>query len=483
MSPLYQGLTCLPTTDRNGSCTLGGYPAYAVNVTNIAQIQLAVNFARASNIRLVVKNTGHDFSGKSSGAGSISIWTHYLNDIAYNANYVDKILGYSGPAFKFGSGVIGKDAYAAAQAKGLMVLGGEGKTVGVFGGWTAGGGHSPMSSVHGMGADQVLAMEVVTADGRFVTASPTKNTDLFWALRGGGGGTFGVVTSVTVRAWKTVPVTVVTFDFTSVNGIENFWEGVRDYFNYFIPFTDAGTYSYFWIFPGPTTTFLMAPFFAPSMTTAQTKVLLSPWLDALTALGIAFEPVYTTYSNFYDAAMAGFPQEAVANPNAIIASRLFPSSSWEDQASLNQTFAAWKASADAGNLLINFNIKAPNVNKVDNAVLPAWRETVLHAITGVGWPLDADVSTIKAARASLSAVMLGWKAVSPNTGAYLGECDIEEADFQKNFYGANYKKLLAIKQRVDPKNVFWVRTGVGSEVLMVHSSGAVHDENGKLCYT
>jgi FAD/FMN-containing dehydrogenase len=118
----------MPTANSTASaCTNGGFPAYAVNVTNVAQVQLAVNFARSNNIRLVVKNTGHDFSGKSGGAGALSVWTHYLNNIAYQAKYVDKVLGYSGPAFKFGSGVIAKDAYAAAQAKGLMVIGGEGK--------------------------------------------------------------------------------------------------------------------------------------------------------------------------------------------------------------------------------------------------------------------------------------------------------------------------------------------------------------------
>jgi hypothetical protein len=340
-----------------------------------------------------------------------------------------------------------------------------------------------MSSLYGMGADQVLSMEAVTADGRFVTASPSKNVDLFWALRGGGGGTFAVVTSVTVRAYSTVPVTVVTFAFNSAGGADNFWAGVRAYFDYFIPFADAGTYSYFWMFPGSTITFSMQPFFAPKMTTAQTQALLKPWFDRLTALGISFAPVFTTYANFYDAAMAGFPQEAIGGTGAIIGSRLFPRTSWTDQSSLNATFAVWKSVVEGGDLLINFNIKAPNVNKVDNAVVPAWRETVLHAIAAVGWAEPASYATQKAGRDKLSKLMLTWKEVSPNAGAYLGECDIEEVDFQKNFFGINYKKLLTIKQAIDPKNVFWVRTGVGSEVLEVQSTDAIHGENGRLCYT
>lgn len=60
-------------------------------------------------------------------------------------------------------------------------------TVGLYGGWMAGGGHSPLSSRFGLGVDQVLALRVVTADGRYETVDPKTNGDLFFALRGGGG--------------------------------------------------------------------------------------------------------------------------------------------------------------------------------------------------------------------------------------------------------------------------------------------------------
>jgi hypothetical protein len=78
MFPIYQGQTRVLTTNASVSCILGGYAVYAINVTDLAQIELAINFARASNIRLVIKNTGHDFSGKYGRAGSLSIWKHHL---------------------------------------------------------------------------------------------------------------------------------------------------------------------------------------------------------------------------------------------------------------------------------------------------------------------------------------------------------------------------------------------------------------------
>ncbi|KLU87191.1 hypothetical protein MAPG_06193, partial [Magnaporthiopsis poae ATCC 64411] len=218
MWPLWQGRTCMPTVNgSNSTCTLGGYPAYAVNVSTVAQVQLAVNFARNANVRLVVKNTGHCYLGKSSGAGSLAVWTHRLKDIEFLPEYSGGVGGYEGPAFKVGAGVTVREIYRAADRNGVTVSGGiceasemenpgKAQSVGFTGGYLQGGGHTPMSGLHGMAADHVMSLEVVTASGRFVTASPSSNADLFWALRGGGGGTYGVVTSAVVRAHPRVPV-------------------------------------------------------------------------------------------------------------------------------------------------------------------------------------------------------------------------------------------------------------------------------------
>jgi hypothetical protein len=159
MLPLYEGRSCLPSPyNYTSSCKQGGYPTYAVNISTVAQIQLAVNFARNLNLRLVVKNTGHDFNGKASGKGALAIWTHYLKDKKYYSTFKASN-GYVGPAIKFGSGIQVSEAYEFAKSVGHTVVGGEAVTVGLGGGYTAGGGHSPLSSMYGLAADQVLAME------------------------------------------------------------------------------------------------------------------------------------------------------------------------------------------------------------------------------------------------------------------------------------------------------------------------------------
>ena len=122
MWPIFQGKTCLPIDTPNGDCLLGGFPVYSVNATNVAQIQLGLNFARNSNIRLVIKNTGHDFLGKSSGAGALNIWTHNLKEIQFFPDF--KGPGYSGAAMKVGAGVTVREIYVAADKYGVSMLGG-----------------------------------------------------------------------------------------------------------------------------------------------------------------------------------------------------------------------------------------------------------------------------------------------------------------------------------------------------------------------
>ena len=127
MWPLYSGSTCLPIATGKPTCTLGGYPSYVVNVSTVAQIQLAVNFAHANGLRLVVKNTGHDYLGKSVGAGAISIWTHRLKDMQYLEDYQSK--RYRGAALRMGAGVQGEELYRMAKEVGFtpVSVGGEGQ--------------------------------------------------------------------------------------------------------------------------------------------------------------------------------------------------------------------------------------------------------------------------------------------------------------------------------------------------------------------
>lgn len=92
------------------------------------------------------------------------------------------------------------DVYSEATKHGVVVVGGNALTVGAAGGYSLGGGHSALSPMFGLAVDNILEVDVVIADGTLLTANKCENTDLFWALRGGGGGTFGVVTRMVHKA-------------------------------------------------------------------------------------------------------------------------------------------------------------------------------------------------------------------------------------------------------------------------------------------
>lgn len=119
------------------------------------------------------------------GAGSISIWTHHLKSLEFIPEFA--VGEYTGMAVRIGAGVEASELFNYMARYNITVVAPGGSTVGVGGGWFAVGGHGALTSLHGLGADQVLSIQVVTADGRLVTADPFTNEDLFFALRGGGG--------------------------------------------------------------------------------------------------------------------------------------------------------------------------------------------------------------------------------------------------------------------------------------------------------
>lgn len=198
-----------------------------------------------------------------------------------------------------------------------------------------------MMPLYGMAADQILALEVVTADGRFVTATPTHNSDLFWALGGGGGGTFGIVTSVIVKVYPKSPVTtsIINFGISSDVPAETFREGVRAFWDEIITYNDAKTYSYFWVSNfGGNYSFAMNPFWAPNYSIDEFNALVKPWFDRLTELGIAYTAETEHFEDFLSAYDATFgPQNyMIGGWTSVAGVRQIPRTNWETELLLMQ---------------------------------------------------------------------------------------------------------------------------------------------------
>ena len=167
---------------------------YAVAARNAQDIAAAVNFAREHNLRLVVKGGGHSYQGTSNAPDSLLIWTRHMHDIQIHDDFVPQGCDAKNApqrAVTVGAGTIWLQAYDAVTTKaGAYVQCGGCTTVGVAG-LIQSGGFGSFSKHFGSAASSLLEAEVVTADGKIRIANACNNADLFWALKGGGGGTFG----------------------------------------------------------------------------------------------------------------------------------------------------------------------------------------------------------------------------------------------------------------------------------------------------
>lgn len=332
----------------------------------------------------------------------------------------------------------------------------------------------------------MLAFEVVTADGEFVVANSTTNTDLFWAMRGGGGSTFGVATSVTVKAHPDMPTTASRFSFTSEKvGNETFWAGIRAYVDYFVPFADAGTYAYFTLIPNVYSgifTFNMSPFFAPNKTLEETTAMLQPWFTRLNDLGIKFDPNITHFPSFHEAWRNSFPLETVQKVNATTASRMFPKANLETEEKREELYRNLRQSSENNRVQVHFNMRTVDPANADNAVNSAWRPMYLFSQQAVRWPVNATAPEIMRRRQEFqTGDMQRWRDISPGAGSYLAEADRFEPNFGQAFWGDKYPRLLKLKAQLDPYDVFFATTSVGSERWKVETAYGLPNENGKLC--
>ena len=146
----------------------------------------AIAFARRSGIEVAVRSGGHDFAGRSSGPGMV------LDLTPMQTLEVADGLATVGPGFRLG------DLYAALAEYEVTIPGGCGATVGI-GGQALGGGLGLLGRSRGLTSDQLVAAEVVLAEGRVVECDEQRHEDLFWALRGAGAQGLGAVTRLTLR--------------------------------------------------------------------------------------------------------------------------------------------------------------------------------------------------------------------------------------------------------------------------------------------
>lgn len=373
-----------------------------------------------------------------------------------------------------GAGVQGIDAYKAAHARGFRVIGGDCPSVGLAGGYTQGGGHSLLSSTYGLAADQTLEWELVTANGTHLVASPTQNSDLYWALSGGGAGTYGVVVSMTSKVYQDGAVGGANLTFSSADIPQDTYWKVIDYWQSLLPgWVDMGAYLVYVI---TESTFYLQVLTLPDASRAMISAMLQPFFDRLAESNITYSGNITSFSSYFDhyAFYIPLPYGAYTN-NEVIGGRLIPRSLIETNNSALTSAVrniVTNSSFTFNGLALNVNHSIAGNTPGSNAVLPGWRNAILSAILQGPWDDSASFATNVATEDTLTEIMVPYlENITPGAGSYMNEADVNLKTWKEDFYGSNYDALLSVKRKYDVNDLFYAPTAVGSDAWSVASDG------------
>jgi FAD/FMN-containing dehydrogenase len=399
-------------------------PALIARCAGTADVIRSVNFAREHGLRVAVRGGAHSIPGHSVCDGGLVIDLSEMKGIRVD------------PAARRAQaqpGVKWIDFDHETQAFGLATSGGTVSDTGIAG-LTLGGGLGWLSSKYGLTIDNLLSADVVTADGRLLTANATEIPDLFWALRGGGGN-FGIVTSFEYQLHPVGPTVyggMIAYPMSTARDVLRFY---RDFTK--IAPDELTTYAGFVTPPGGETVVALfcchcGPLAEGEAAVRPLKTLGSPVHDALGPLPFVaqqqiFDAGFPIGSNYHAKAgsLADLTDEAIG---ILIEYATMPSLL---SGILIQTVfgAASRVAPDA-------TAFRPRAFPYAPIIVAQWSDPA-QAAENVAWARDC------------------WGALQPFAGGVyvndLGENDEERVPAA---YGANYQRLAELKKKYDPDNFF-----------------------------
>jgi FAD/FMN-containing dehydrogenase len=406
-------------------------PYLIVRPRNASDVAAAVNFARDERLPLAIRGGAHSVAGMGTCDGGVVIDFSSMKNVVVDA---EKRTARAGPGAKW------TDFDKATQAHGLATTGG---TVGDTGiaGLTLGGGFGWLEGTCGMAVDNLLAADVVLADGRLVRASGDENSDLFWALRGGGGN-FGVVTAFEYRlhAISQIVGGMVVHPYSAARDVLKFYgtflEGAPD------PLTVAAA-----ILTGPDGHKVCAivctyagPIEEGLRAVRPIKEFGSPVVDIVgpmpylgqqSLLEQSMPPNMRNYwkAEFIDRLTDGFID------------------TWVD---------AYSGAASPMSFQLLFPIHGAAAKVAPDATAFPCRGGLHVGIYALWKPGESDEPNVTWVRDT-------WKRIQPFAagGLYVNEIGEDDGrDRVKQAYGVNYARLAAIKKKYDPTNLFRLNANI-----------------------
>jgi hypothetical protein len=476
--------------------------AYAVAAHRPEDVVAAVNFARAHRLRLAVKGGGHSYQGTSNAPDSLLVWTRPMHAITLHDHFVPQGCDAAPvSAVTIGAGAMWVDAYDAVTTKGgRYVQGGGCMTVGVAG-LVQSGGFGSFSKRYGTAASSLLEAQIVTADGKLRTVNACNDPDLFWALKGGGGGSFGAVTSLTLKThelpeflgYASIPIKAASD------------EDFRRLLARFVDFYASSLFNAHWgehvsVFRDNRLGISMA---SAGLSKEQASIAWQPFLSWVAQQGSSYSvgtpeigsnpaqsywDVEATYRS--GSRVIKMDDRAGASPlhawwtgdEEQVGAFLYgydslwlPKSLLEKEAQSRLANALFEASRYMETRLdFNKGLSGGTPDAIARSSDTATNPKVLNAFalcliaTGgasrfPGSPPARDQKEAENGARGVDRATAIMRAIAPDAGSYVSESNYFNPNWQAEYWGVNHARLAAIKAKYDPDGLFTVHHGVGSE--------------------
>ncbi|PYI33323.1 FAD binding domain-containing protein [Aspergillus indologenus CBS 114.80] len=459
-----------------GTCSIGRLASFYVIVQTPAHISAALQFARAHNIRVSVKNTGHDYYGRSSIPDTLAIWTHGLNTLNFFFNFT----AHNCPSAngqnigELGAGVVAGDAYRYFNAQGMDITGGYEQSVGIAGGFAQGGGVGSFTTHYGLMADNAVEFEVVTADGQLRVINVCNEPEFFWAMRGGGGGTYAVLTKYRVQVYPSLPIHTYTFsanftDASYYHANTSTASALREILTAHAHSQPAwsaqlitGQVEYF---PEKFAVSLVLPYADDGTKLRAATASFAAFLANRTDLAVDEQRGYTSYPSYADYLTVTAARAKVTEPPGIfslLATRLIPREVFADPVGIDTLVdGVLHGTATSRSLLNRTGTQIVAETPLSNpdplrrsSAHPAWRTALWHVIHAGEWLEPLSAEGLARTTAGFLGVLDPLKRLSPGGGAYLNEAHYLEPDWRQTFFGSFYDRLLQVKRTYDPTHLF-----------------------------
>jgi len=416
-------------------------PRLIVQVANVGDVISVVNFARDQRMPLAVQSGGHNAGGLGSVDDGVVIQLARMNGVRYDP---------TARTARVEGGCTWADVDHALHAFGRAVPGGTISTTGV-GGLTLGGGIGHLTRGFGLTIDNLLEADVVLASGQLVTASPKRNADLFWALRGGGGN-FGVVTSFLFRTHPVHTDIAGPMLYELSDAVD-----VMKWYRRFLPKAPkelSGFFAFLTVPPGPPFPESLhlkkmcgivwcyaGPHKQANRVFKPIRAFKTPALDLVgpiphPALQSMFDPLYPPGLQWYwkadfvnelsDEAIALHVAHASRLPTLLSTTHLYPIDGVASRVKANATPWSYR-DAKWAEVIVGVDPDPANRERITN------------------WARDY------------------WNALHPHCapGAYVNFMMADEGDERvRATYRGNYKRLQQVKRKYDPKNLFRVNQNI-----------------------